>query len=183
LTKDEFLDMTRDLFTSYGFRRKSKNYYYFRGLDQILGLLWLEGSMHGGGYYFHAYFYQNDLYPKSRDIPTGNGNAIPICNWNFVLLSKRKTDGKRYKTHMIQWEDFTEEELRPIMEAFLQDYVMLPLLKGKEGIKEFLEKTWLVNDGRWDEKSAEYFSRRAKEIIAKIDAGEWEAFLQESFDR
>ena len=145
MERKQFIDFCKKEFEKHGFK-KIKKYFYLAGKDVLCGMD-LQKSNYGCFYYIN-YFYCIGDYNNSIVLPTYYDGDIAsrIC-----VMSKTQTyQGKHFMTSMVEYEEYTEDELRPYFDKEFKENILPPISQGKKYILENLNKKYCL-DLRVDE--------------------------------
>lgn len=134
MDKKEFKQFCHNEFVGRGFKRK-KSMYYLRGLDDILCGIWLKQSNYGSVYtVMFYYFFDNapveQIYPLHHE--------YDLVGY-IKVLSKDTVRGQRYFSGTIDYEKYTEEELKPYFDRAFEEYILPPIELGKAQIIAYNE--------------------------------------------
>lgn len=138
MEKKEFQNFCKKEFEKQGFK-KIKNTYYLVGLDLLCGIL-LQKSNFGNVYYIN-YFFCIGNFEGSNNYPTYHDSDI---DGRVIVTSKTTSYGKFYKTAQIEYEYYTEDELRPFFEKEFEEVILPPVYQGKKYILENLNKLYYL---------------------------------------
>ena len=133
MDKKQFKNFCQKVFELHGFK-KIKKTYYLRGEDLLCGIE-LQKSNFGNSYYINYYFFLGKF---------DNTKAYPICydfdvQGRILAMSKTQTiSGKQFLTSAIEYEEYTETELRPFFDKELEDRILPPVHHGKKYILDNL---------------------------------------------
>lgn len=133
MDKNQFKNFCKKEFESRGFK-KTKKTFYLLGKDLLCGID-LQKSNYSNKYYINYYFCIGEF----RDI-----NNYPICydsdvQGRIVAMSKTQTvKGEHFLTSAIEYEEYTEEELRPYFEKEFDERILPPIYQGKKYILDNL---------------------------------------------
>lgn len=133
----QFRKFCNSQFEKNGFQ-KTKNGYYILGENILCGFK-LQKSNYGACCYVNVFFcigdYRNALtLPGYYDLDIG----FRIC-----AMSKKQTiDGKPFITSMIEYEEYTEEELAYFFQQTFEEKILPPIYSGKKYILENLNKLY-----------------------------------------
>ena len=113
MTKQEFIDFCHEEFVKRGFKKKGKTYYYLKGKDLLCGI-YLQKSMSEAFYvnFYYCIGEYNDkkMYPKIYDSDISR---------RVVVWSKDTFKGEHFWDALIDYEEYTVEEIKPYFSAFL----------------------------------------------------------------
>lgn len=151
MTKQEFKDFCHGEFIKRGFKKK-KSVYYLHGKDLLCGL-YLQKSMSDAYYVEYNFFLGN--YSDVKDYPSIYDADI---NMRFTVLSKDTYDGEYFMGACIEYELYSEEEVKKYFDEEFEKHVMPIVKEGKERI---------IQD--WDYFSAEMFDEEIKSVLAKLE--------------
>lgn len=108
MDKKQFRTFCKKEFEARGFKNQ-KNVFYLLGHDLLCGIE-LSKSNYGNEYYVDFFFCIGD-YNEVTELPVYYDSDIEE---RFLAISKTKTvHGKCFLTAMIEYEEYTEDELRP----------------------------------------------------------------------
>lgn len=138
-------------FEKRGFKKYKKEF-YLAGDDVLCGMH-LQRSRSGNAYYINYYFFVGD-YRNQKDYPTYYDSDIDS---RITVMSKGYCDGKHYMTSLIEYENYTEDELRPFFENDFEKFILPPVREGRKFILDNLNKLY-------------YLTLRADEVMAKLKA-------------
>ena len=139
MDKNEFKAFCKKEFEARGFKKR-KNVFYLLGQDLLCGIE-LSKSNYGNVYYVD-FFYCIGNYNESVELPTYYDCDISD---RIGVMSKTQTiRGKYYMTAQIEYEEYTEEELRPFFEKEFEEIILPPVYKGKKYILDNLGKLYFL---------------------------------------
>ena len=133
MNKKQFKDFCKKEFELRGFK-KIKNTFYLLGKDLLCGIE-LQSSNYSNSYYINFYFFLGKF---------DDTNNYPVCydldvQGRIVAMSKTQTvSGKHFLTSAIEYEEYTEEELRPYFEKEFEERILPPVHQGKKYILDNL---------------------------------------------
>ena len=133
MDKKQFKNFCKNEFEIRGFK-KIKKMFYLAGKDLLCGIE-LQKSNYGNSYYINFYFFLG----KFDDI-----NNYPLCyeldvQGRMVAISKTQTvRGKHFLTSAIEYEEYTEEELRLYFDKEFKERILPPIHQGKKYILDHL---------------------------------------------
>ena len=133
MDKQQFKDFCKKEFLSHGFK-KQKNVFYRAG-EEVLCSLDLQRSNFGPIYYINYKYYIGDyrqatLYPTVYDMGVSG---------RFIVMSKKdRINGKCFETSEIEYEEYTEEELKPYFDKAFEEIILPALQHGKAYILKYL---------------------------------------------
>lgn len=137
MNKKEFKVFCKQEFEARGFK-KHKSSFYRIGEDLLCGIE-LSKSNYGNVYYID-FFYCIGNYTDTTELPTYYDSDIEE---RITVMSKKHTiRGKRFITAQIEYEEYTEEELRPFFEKEFKERILPPVYQGKKFILENLGKMY-----------------------------------------
>ena len=137
MNKVEFKAFCKREFESRGFK-KQKNTFYLRGFDVLCGID-LQKSNYGNTYYVN-FWYVLDRNESKANYPTFYDSDI---EGRILAMSKTQTvQGKHFLTAMIEYEAYTEEELRPYFDKAFAERILPPVLQGKKYILDNIGKLY-----------------------------------------
>ncbi len=133
MNKKQFKVFCKKEFELRGFKKINKTFYLL-GKGLLCGIE-LQSSNHSNSYYINFYFFLGKF-----DDP----NHYPVCydldvQGRIVAMSKTQTvSGKHFLTSAIEYEEYTEEELRPYFDKEFKERILPPIYQGKKYIFENL---------------------------------------------
>ncbi|MBE6642515.1 MAG: DUF4304 domain-containing protein [Ruminococcaceae bacterium] len=139
MDKKQFKEFCKNEFKARGFK-KQKNMFYLSGQDLLCGIE-LQKSNYGNIYYINFIFFlgkfdDTNNYPVRYDLEVQG---------RIVVMSKTQTvDGKHYKTSMIEYEEYTEDELRPFFDKDFEERILPPIYQGKKYILDNIGKLYFL---------------------------------------
>ena len=83
------------------------------------------------------------MFENITNYPTYYDNDIQgrIC-----VMSKEQTiQGKQFMTQMVEYEEYTEEELRPYFDTAFKEEILPPVYQGKKFILDNLGKLYFLD--------------------------------------
>jgi len=137
MDKNEFMAFCKKELESRGFKRIKKTFYLL-GKDLLCGIN-LQKSNYNNSYYINFYFFLGDF---------NNTNDYPLCydldvQGRIVTMSKTQTiNGECFLTSAIEYEEYTEEELRPYFHKEFEERILPPVHQGKKYILDNLGKLY-----------------------------------------
>lgn len=137
MNKKQFKDFCKKEFELRGFKR-IKKIFYLEGKDLLCGIEF-QKSNYSSSYYINYYFFL-DKYDDT--------NHYPVCydlyvQGRLVAMSKTQTvKGNRFLTSAIEYEEYTEEELRPYFDKEFKERILPPVHQGKKYILDNLGKLY-----------------------------------------
>lgn len=137
MDKKQFRDFCKIEFQKRGFK-KVKKAYYLAGKDVLCGID-LQKSNYGNEYYINFYYFLGD-YQNQSEFPTYYESDIDA---RIVVMSKTQTyQGKQFSTSQIEYEEYTEDELRVFFDKEFEERILPPIQHGKVFILENLGKLY-----------------------------------------
>ena len=143
MDKNKFKAFCKKEFYKRGYR-KIKNMYYLCGNRDVMSGLELQKSNFGEEYYVNFYFFignfentPSSLYPTLYEYDVYG---------RISVMSKTKHDnqGNLFQTAAIEYEEYTEETLRPYFDKAFDELILPPVYKGKKYILENLNKLYFL---------------------------------------
>ena len=133
MDKKRFKEFCQNEFKARGFK-KQRNVFYLAGHDLLCGID-LQKSNYGDVYYVN-YFYFIGEFKNITDYPTPYESDI---EGRITVMSRKSTfQGKQFMTALIEYGEYTEEELRPFFERALEEEILPPVNRGKSFILDNL---------------------------------------------
>ena len=137
MDKKQFKTFCKNEFQKRGFT-KQNNTFYLVGKELLCGIE-LTKSNYGEVYYVDFFYCIGD-YSKDTKFPDYYSSDIES---RFIAMSKTQTvRGKCFLTAMIEYEEYTEEELRPYFNKEFEERVLPPIYQGKKYILDNLGKLY-----------------------------------------
>lgn len=133
MDKKQFKAFCKQEFKSRGFEQQ-KNVFYLGGKDILCGIA-LQKSNYSNSYYINFYFFLGE-YDNAKD--------YPICydldvQGRIAVMSKTQMiNNKHFLTSAIEYEEYTEEELRSYLNKEFEERILPPLYQGKKYILDNL---------------------------------------------
>lgn len=139
MDKNEFKEFCNKEFAKRGFK-SVKSMYYLAGKDLLCGIQ-LQKSNFGAVYYVNYYFFLGNF----SDIRVYPSHYESDIDQRFLVMSKTQTvHRKHFVTAQIEYEEYTEEELRPYFDKEFEERILPPVYKGKRYILDHLERLYFV---------------------------------------
>ena len=137
MDKKRFRTFCREEFEKRGFKKQNKTFYLL-GKDLLCGLE-LSKSNYGNEYYVDFFYCIGD-YRDAAELPDYYDSDIED---RILAMSKTKTvHGKCFLTAMIEYEEYTEDELRPYFDKEFEERILPPVYQGKKYILDQLGKLY-----------------------------------------
>ena len=101
----------------------------------------LQKSNYSNSYYINYYFFLGNF---------DDTNDYPVCydldvQGRIAAMSKTHTiDGKHFRTSAIEYEEYTEDELRPYFDKAFEERILPPVYQGKKYILDNLGKLYSI---------------------------------------
>ena len=139
MNKKQFKDFCKKEFELRGFK-KIKKTFYLVGKDLLCGIE-LQHSNYSNSYYINFYFFLGKF---------DDTNNYPVCydldvQGRIVAMSKTQTiNGKHFLTSAIEYEEYTEEELRPYFNKEFDERILPPVYQGKKYVLENLGRLYFL---------------------------------------
>lgn len=139
MDKKQFKDFCKKEFEAHGFK-KQKNMFYLSGNDLLCGID-LQKSNYGDTYYVN-YYYFIGMFGNITDYPTYYKSDI---QGRIVVMSRKQAfQGKKYMTPQIEYEEYTEDELRPFFDKEFEEKILPPIYQGKRYISDNLNVLYFL---------------------------------------
>lgn len=132
MTRQEFKDFCHEEFIKRGFKKK-KSVYYLHGKDLLCGL-YLQKSMSDAYYVEYDFFLGN--FPDIKKYPTIYDADI---SRRFTVLSKDTYEGEFFMDACIEYELYTEDEVKKYFDEEFKRYIMPIIEGGKERLIQDLD--------------------------------------------
>lgn len=137
MDKKQFRAFCKKEFEERGFK-KQNNTFYLIGKDLLCGME-LSKSNYGNEYYVEFFYCIGD-YSDVVELP---GYCDSDIEERILAMSKTKTvHGKYFLTAMIEYEKYTEDELRPYFDKEFEERILPPVYQGKKYILDNLGKLY-----------------------------------------
>lgn len=122
-----------------GFKKK-KNIFYLLGQDLLCGVD-LQKSNYGNIYYVNYYYFIGN-FENNEDYPTYYESDI---QGRFSVLSKKQTfQGEKFMTAQIEYEEYTQSELKLFFDKEFEEKVLPPIFRGKKYILDKLNTLYFL---------------------------------------
>lgn len=142
MEKNEFKIFCKHEFEARGFK-KQRNVFYLLGHDLMCGID-LQKSNYGDVYYVNFYYFIGEY--SVLDFPSPYNSDVEE---RIIVMSKTQTvRGKCFLTAMIEYKEYTEEELRPYFEKEFNERILPPVHQGKKYILDNLGKLYSLTLNR-----------------------------------
>ncbi len=140
MDKNEFKSFCKNEFETRGFKKIKKSF-YLPGKDLLCGID-LQKSNYSNSYYINFYFFLNE-FNNINEYPTSYEFDI---HSRILAMSKTQTiRGKHFMTSQIEYEEYTEEELRQYFNKELEERILPPIHQGKKYILDNLGKLYTLS--------------------------------------
>ena len=137
MNKNEFKLFCKKEFEKWGFK-KQKKAFYLNGNDLLCGID-LQKSNYGDVYYVNFYYFIGK-YESTTNYPVYYDSDV---DGRIVAMSKKQTiNGEHFLTSSIEYEEYTQEELRPYFDKDFEERILPPLYQGKKYILDNLGKLY-----------------------------------------
>lgn len=137
MDKKTFREFCKSEIEARGFKKQG-NVFYLSGHD-LLCRIDLQKSVFSNVYYIN-YYYFIGRFENIADYPTCNESDI---QGRITAMSRKQTfQGKQFMTAGIEYEEYTEEDLRPYFEAAFEKLILPPINIGKSFILENLGRIY-----------------------------------------
>ncbi len=133
MDKKQFKDFCKKEFESQGFK-KHKNMFYLTGRDLLCGI-YLQKSNFGDVYYVNFYYFIG-TFDDVNNFPTRY--EYDVYERILVMSKKQTFQGKKFMTAQVEYEEYTEDELRPYFDKEFENRILPPVRKGKKHILDNL---------------------------------------------
>lgn len=148
MDKNEFKAFCKNEFYKRGYK-KIKNTYYLSGAEGVMSGIQLQKSNYGEEYYVNFYFFIGNFEGiSSASYPTNY--EYDVYGRIIVMSKKQKYKGDYFETGAIEYEEYTEETLRPYFDKAFDERILPPVYQGKKYILDNLNKLYQL-DLRQDE--------------------------------
>ena len=139
MDKKQFKEFCKKEFKSHGFRKQRK-VFYLSGHDLLCGID-LQKSNYGEIYYVNYYYFLGD-FSNITEYPTHYESDI---QGRIIVMSKTQTfQGKHFETAQVEYEEYTEEELKPFFDMEFKSKILPPIEQGKKYILDNLGKLYFL---------------------------------------
>ena len=137
MDKKQFKEFCKKEFNTRGFK-KHKNVFYLTGHDLLCGID-LQKSNYGDAYYVNYYYFIGE-FENITDYPTHYESDI---QGRIAVMSRKQTfQGRQFMTAQVEYEEYTEEELRPYFDRAFEKEILPPVHHGKAFILDNLGKIY-----------------------------------------
>lgn len=139
MDKKAFISFCKKEFEAHGFKKNNKKF-YLSGHDLLCGID-LQKSNYSSSYYINYSFFLGKC-NQAVDYPVSCASDI---QGRIVVMSKTQTiKGKRFLTAMIEYEEYTEEELHLYFKKAFEEKILPPIFQGKKYILDNLGKLYTL---------------------------------------
>lgn len=139
MDKKQFKEFCKNEFKARGFK-KQRNVFYLTGRDLLCGID-LQKSNYGEVYYVNYYYFIGD-FENIANYPTPYESDI---QGRIAVMSKKQTfQGKQFMTAQVEYEEYTQEELRPYFDRAFEEEIFPPVNHGKSFILDNLGKIYFL---------------------------------------
>ena len=120
---------------------KANKGYYLNGDKGVLCGIFFQKSDFSDSYYINYYFFLGEFKDKK---------SYPICydldvQGRITVISKTETiKGEYLLTAAIEYEMYSEEELRPHFDKAFEEQILPPIYQGKKYILDNLKKLYFL---------------------------------------
>ena len=137
MDKKQFKEFCKKEFKARGFKQQ-KNAFYLAGHDLLCGID-LQRSNFGDVYYVNFYYFIGQ-FENVTHYPTHYESDIQE---RIIVMSKKQTiQGERFMTDQVEYEEYTEDELRPYFDREFEERILPPIKQGKKFILENLNQSY-----------------------------------------
>ena len=137
MDKKQFKTFCAREFESHGFKKHKKDF-YLCGKDLLCGIEFQKSNF-GNTYYINYYFCLGD-FDGVTDMPVIYDSDV---GGRIVAMSKTQTiKGKHFLGAAIEYEEYTEEELRPYFDKAFEERILPPIYQGKKYILDNLGRLY-----------------------------------------
>lgn len=139
MDKNEFKAFCKKEFEARGFK-KQKNAFYLLGQDLLCGID-LQKSNFGDIYYVNYYYFIGE-FKNITNYPTYYDSDI---EGRIGVMSRKQTfQGKQFMTAQVEYEEYTEDELRPFFDKEFEEKILPPINRGKKYILDNLNTLYFL---------------------------------------
>lgn len=139
MDKKQFKEFCKNEFKARGFK-KQRNVFYLTGRDLLCGID-LQKSNYGEVYYVNYYYFIGD-FENIANYPPPYESDI---QGRITVMSKKQTfQGKQFMTAQVEYEEYTQEELRPYFDRAFEEEIFPPVHHGKSFILDNLGKIYFL---------------------------------------
>lgn len=139
MDKSEFKAFCKKEFEARGFKKK-KNFYYLTGHD-LLCEIDLQKSNYSDIYYINYYYFIGG-FENITNYPTRYESDI---QGRFIVMSRKQTiQGKQFMTARIEYQEYTEDELKPFFDKEFKEKILPPINIGKKYILDNLNTIYFL---------------------------------------
>ena len=137
MDKKAFKEFCKNEFEVHGFK-KQRNVFYLTGHDLLCGIE-PQKSNYADVYYVNYYYFIGE-FDDITGYPTHYESDI---QGRITVMSRKQTShGKQFMTAQIEYEEYTEEELRPFFERAFEEEILPPVNRGKSFILDNIGKLY-----------------------------------------
>lgn len=120
---------------------KVKKGYYLNGKNGVLCAVFLQHSDYGNEYYINYYFFLGEY----EDVKTYPMNYELDVQGRILVMSKnKKKQGENFVTSMIEYEEYTEDELQLFLDIEFEKKILPPVYQGKKYILDNLNTLYFL---------------------------------------
>lgn len=139
MDKKQFKDFCKNEFIAREFK-KGKNAFYLPGHDLLCGID-LQKSNYSNAYYVNYYYFIGN-FKNVTNYPTHYESDI---QGRVAVMSRKQTfQGKQFMTAQIEYEEYTEDELRPFFDKEFEEKILPPINLGKKYIFDNLNTLYFL---------------------------------------
>lgn len=139
MDKKQFKEFCKTEFQARGFQKRG-NLFYLTGRNLLCGMD-LQKSDYSEVYYVN-YYYFIGAFENITDYPAPWESDV---QGRIVVMSRKQThQGKQFMTAQIEYEEYTEEELRPYFDRAFREAILPPVNQGKSFILDNLGKIYVL---------------------------------------
>lgn len=146
MEKATFIQFYENEFSKYGFIKHKKGY-FLNGEKEVLCGISLQKSGYGNAYYINYFFCLGD-FSNEKDYPLLYDSDI---QGRITVLSKTQTvNGKPFLTPMIEYKEYTEDELRASFDKEIEEKILPPIVQGRKYIFDNIDKLYFLTLNKED---------------------------------
>lgn len=139
MDRKQFKELCKNVFNERGFK-KQNHAFYLTGRDLLCGIDLQKSSF--GDIYYVNYYYFIGKYENVANYPTHYESDI---QGRIAVMSRKQTlQGKQFMTAQIEYEEYSEDELRPFFEKEFEEKILPPIYLGKKYILENLNTLYFL---------------------------------------
>ncbi len=139
MDRKQFKEFCKNEFKAREFKKR-KNAFYLPGHDLLCGID-LQKSNYSNVYYVNYYYFIGN-FKNVTNYPTHYESDI---QGRVAVMSRKQTfQGEQFMTAQIEYEEYTEDELRPFFDKEFEEKILPPINQGKKHILDNLNTLYFL---------------------------------------